>query len=47
MKVDDDELEEDLSDPASILQQHCMFCVKNVLQNVRRQVCRTHVSSVD
>jgi len=29
MEVDDNELEEDLSDPASILQQHCMFCLKN------------------
>jgi len=29
MEVDDDELEEGLSDPASILQQCCIFCVKN------------------
>jgi len=29
MEVDDDELEEDSSDPASILQQCCMFCIKN------------------
>ena len=29
MEVDNNELEEDSSDPASILQQCCMFCMKN------------------